>query len=71
MVSMENPITNCLPFFFRIDQPMLPHISVFLLSRMVKVYYWFISYGGNYDTKQFLQSAKTLPNVGAKMTGGF
>ena len=53
-------------FFFH--QPVLPHISIEApmicdekssiilkekLSEMVKVYYWFISKGGNFDAKQF------------------
>ena len=68
LVPMENPIANCLPFFFLTDlfhQPMLPHISIEAptirnakkfgtikgkqLGKKVKVYYWFISKGVNFD----------------------
>ena len=69
MVSMENPITNCLPFFVRTDgicftsqcchtfqlrpQRFAVHNSSVRLkeklSEMVKIYYWFISKGVNFD----------------------
>ena len=63
MVSMENPITNCLPCFFRTDRQCCHTFQLRpkrfaiekkeRLSEMVKVYYWFISNGDNFDAKQF------------------